>query len=236
MAGGTRRQVKDVHDNGVRQRVIKVQNEVRQRPPTRKQQREASIEKIFDAALQLFVSRGYKSTTVEQIANEIGLTKGAVYFYFKTKEAIMLGLLEQAEEIVVDRMIDDSSAAGHSARDKLVAFVHGQARLALEHPLHILLLILMSLEFVGLGGEIEDRIRDLYRRMYQELEAIIRLGQTSGEIRDDVGARELASMLMASHDGVFLEWYRRREELDGRELTRAFRFVLTEDVLRAPAR
>ncbi|MDH3713969.1 MAG: TetR/AcrR family transcriptional regulator [Gammaproteobacteria bacterium] len=208
------------------------QNEVIRRPATRKQQRAASIEKIFDAALQLFVSRGYRNTTVEQIANEIGLTKGAVYFYFRTKEAIMLRLLEQAEEIVVERMIEDSAAAGNSARDKLVAFVHGQARLALVHPLHILLLILVSLEFVGFGGKIEDRIRDIYQRMYQELEAIIRLGQTSGEIRADVGTRELASMLMASHDGVFLEWYRRREELDGRELTRAFRFVLTENVLR----
>jgi AcrR family transcriptional regulator len=212
------------------------QNEVMHRPATRKQQRAASIEKIFDAALQLFVSRGYRNTTVEQIANEIGLTKGAVYFYFKTKEAIMLRLLDQAEEIVVDRMLEDSAAAGNSARDKLVEFVHGQARLALVHPLHILLLILMSLEFVGFGGEIEDRIRAIYQRMYQELEAIIGLGQMSGEIRDDVGARELASMLMASHDGVFLEWYRRHEELDGRELTRAFRFVLTENVLRAPAR
>ena len=220
-------------DSFKRERTL--QDRQRERPGTRKQQREASIEKIFDAALALFVSRGYKNTTVEQIANETGLTKGAVYFYFKNKEAIMLQLLERAEAIVVDRMIEDSAAAGNSARDKLVEFVHGQARLALAHPLHILLLILMSLEFVGLGGEIEERICEIYRRMYEELEAIIRLGQASGEIRADAGTRELAAMLMASHDGVFLEWYRRHDELDGRELTRAFRYVLTEDVLRASA-
>lgn len=198
---------------------------------TRKQQRAASMDRILAAALDLFVSRGYKNTTVEQIAGETGLTKGAVYFYFKSKQAIMLRLLSQAETIVVDRMLSDSAAAGDTARDKLVEFVHGQARLALQHPLHILLLILMSLEFVGLGGEIEQRIRRIYRRMYDEAEAIVELGQRSGEIRADFGARELASMLMASHDGVFLEWYRRREELGGEELTRAFRHLLTDGLL-----
>ena len=198
---------------------------------TRSERRAASIERIVDAALNLFVSRGYKSTTVEQIANETGLTKGAVYFYFKTKEAVMLQLLDEAEAIVVDRMVRDNAEAGDTARDKLVAFVHGQARLAIEYPLHILLLILMSAEFVGLGGAIDERLRAIYRRMYDEIEAMIRLGQSTGEIRSDVSTRELAATLMASHDGVFLEWYRRRDELDGREFTRAFRHLLTDGLL-----
>lgn len=201
----------------------------------RKAQRAASIEAIGDAALRLFVSRGYKNTTVEQIAGETGLTKGAVYFYFKSKQAIMLHLLDAAERIVVDRMVADGAAVADTAHDKLVEFVHGQARLALEHPLHILLLILMSLEFMGLGGAVEARVRAIYRRMYDEVEAIVRLGQRRGEMRDDVGARELAATLIASHDGVFLEWYRRREELDGEAFTRAFRQMLTDGVLR-PAR
>lgn len=208
-----------------------MQESTNDRAGTHGERRAASMEKILDAALRLFVSRGYKSTAVEQIANETGLTKGAVYFYFKTKDAVMLQLLEQAEEIVVDRLIRDGAAAGNTARDKLVGFVHGQARLALEHPLHILLLILMSLEFMGLGGAIEARIRGIYRRMYDEIEAIIRLGQSSGEIRSDLGARELAATAMASHDGVFLEWYRRRGELDGPEFTRAFRRLLTGGLL-----
>jgi len=209
-----------------------LQEPLQEQPGTRKQQRATSIEKIREAALQLFVSRGYKNTTVEQIANDTGLTKGAVYFYFKSKEAIMLELLDQAEQIVVERLIADGAVVDDTAADKLVKFVHGQARLALQHPLQILLLILMSLEFVGLGGEIEDRIRAIYRRMYDAVEAIIRTGQATGEIRADVGTRELASTLMASHDGVFLEWYRRKHELDGEELTRAFRQLLTAGLLR----
>ena len=208
-----------------------MQDHLREQPGTRKQQRAASIEKIRGAALQLFVSRGYKNTTVEQIANETGLTKGAVYFYFRSKEAIMLALLAQAEQIVVERMIADGAQAGNTAADKLVEFVHGQARLALQHPLQILLLILMSLEFVGLGGDIEACIRAIYRRMYDEVEGIIRLGQATGEIRKDVAARELAATLMATHDGVFLEWYRRHDELNGEEFTRAFRQLLTEGLL-----
>ncbi len=214
-----------------------MQEPLPEQPGTRKQQRAASIEKIREAALQLFVSRGYKNTTVEQIANATGLTKGAVYFYFRSKEAIMLELLAHAEQIVVERMIADGAQAGDTAADKVVEFVHGQARLALQHPRQILLLILMSLEFVGLGGEIEARIKAIYRRMYDEVETIISLGQATGEIRRDVGKRELAATLMATHDGVFLEWYRRHDELNGEEFTRTFRQLLTQGLLsnRGPA-
>ena len=86
-----------------------LQQELKERPGTRRRQRAESIEGILEAALRLFVSRGYRTTTVEQIAGETGLTKGAVYFYFKSKEAIMLQLLEQAEATVVDRMLADSA-------------------------------------------------------------------------------------------------------------------------------
>jgi AcrR family transcriptional regulator len=40
---------------------------------------------IFDAALKIFARYGYKKTTVEDIARDVGMTKGNLYFYFKDK-------------------------------------------------------------------------------------------------------------------------------------------------------
>ena len=51
---------------------------------------EITVEKILDAAQRLFLEKGYDNTTIQDIVDELGgLTKGAVYHHFKSKEEIM---------------------------------------------------------------------------------------------------------------------------------------------------
>ncbi len=78
------------------------------------------------------------------------------------------------------------------------------------------------------------RIGRIYGRLYAFVENLVRAGQKSGEIRRDLGARELASVVVANHDGTFLEWYRRSPSLNGRNLVRALRSVVIAGV-RPPA-
>jgi len=205
------------------------------RPATKKAQREASVEGLLTAARTLFVSQGYRHTTVDEIAEAARLTKGAVYFYFRNKEALLSSLLDQVETVVVGGMTERIAAAGPSASDRLVAFMHGQARLGVERPGDVLLLILMSLEFAGKGGPIEARIRGIYERLYKAVEAMISLGKRQGEIRADIRSREQAAIVMALHDGTFLEWYRRREALGGPELVRALRTSMLAGLLPSSA-
>jgi AcrR family transcriptional regulator len=193
------------------------------RPSTKREQREASIERLLGAALSRFVGQGFSHTTVEQIADDAGLTKGSVYFYFKGKDALLMAVLDRVEQVVVDDMIARVSAAGPGAADKIVAFVHGQARLGVDRWEHVLLLILMSLEFAGRGGPVEDRTKAIYARMYRTIENVLELGRRQGVFRDDLRTREQAAIVMAGHDGTFLEWYRRGADFDGEELVRALR-------------
>ena len=69
------------------------------RPERRSNQerREQSTEQVLAAALEQFVTRGYQSTSIDDIARAAGLTKGAVYFYFKGKSALLLELLSQSK-------------------------------------------------------------------------------------------------------------------------------------------
>ena len=60
---------------------------------------EITVEKILDAAQRLFLEKGYDNTTIQDIVDELGgLTKGAVYHHFKSKEEIM--------DAVGDRMFE----------------------------------------------------------------------------------------------------------------------------------
>ncbi len=205
------------------------------RPATKKAQREASVEGLLAAARALFVSQGYRHTTVDAIAEAAHLTKGAVYFYFRNKEALLSALLDRVETIVLGGMNERIAAAGPGAAPRLAAFMHGQARLGVESPEDVLLLILMSLEFAGTGGPVEARIRAIYDRLYKAIEGVIALGKRRGEIRRDIRTREQAAIIMALHDGTFLEWYRRRQALGGPELVRALRTTMLSGLLETQA-
>lgn len=192
-------------------------------PLTKRAQREASVESLLAAALSLFVSQGYRHTSVEAIADMVGLTKGSVFFYFGAKAKLLDQLLDRAETIVVDEMEVRTADAGDDPMARLVAFVHGQAMLGVDRWEYVLLLILMSLEFRGAADPTERRIKAIYARLYGAVEAIIEHGKVRGAFRSDVATREQAAIVIAGHDGTFLEWLRRGRDLDGEELVRALR-------------
>jgi AcrR family transcriptional regulator len=99
-------------------------------PPTRSRfrfiTRSAAQTRILDAALQLIAEHGVGGTSLQMIADAIGVTKAAVYHQFKTKEQIVIALTERelggleealeaaeahdhrstAREVLLDRVID----------------------------------------------------------------------------------------------------------------------------------
>jgi len=205
-----------------------VESEKMQRANKKEEQRISSVDRIMKCALDLFVTNGYRATTVEMIGVRAKLTKGAIYFYFKSKEAILLRLLEDAETIVVDPVFALADDTNSLALDRLVGFLNQQSNVALSHPHHLLLLILMSVEFYGTNTEIEVRVRTIYRRLYTYIDGLIRHGQTEGGIRTDIRSHELTAVVMAQHDGTLIEWYRRPGELEGKNMARVARLTLLD--------
>ncbi|MBI5494452.1 MAG: TetR/AcrR family transcriptional regulator [Deltaproteobacteria bacterium] len=60
-------------------------------------------ERILDAALDLFAEKGFYGTTMRQIGAAAGITGGALYHHFDSKEAILLTLLERTKTLVLSR-------------------------------------------------------------------------------------------------------------------------------------
>ena len=64
--------------------------------PKFRRRAEARPDEVLDAALVLFAEKGFAATRVEDVAKQAGLSKGAVYLYFPSKDAIMEGLVRRA--------------------------------------------------------------------------------------------------------------------------------------------
>ncbi len=204
----------------------------RARPPTKREQRAASIEALLGAALTLFITQGYHATTVEEIAQSAGLTKGAVYFYFKSKANVLKALLDRTEELTVDPTLAAMAKAGSQPRDRLSAFIRTQSVIGAEKTEYMLLAILMSAEFNGSKDEIEERLKLLMAQMENALRETVRAGQEDGSFRTEIGAEELASVIMATNKGCYVEWYMRGNDLMGHDFARAFRDFVIDGVTR----
>lgn len=65
-------------------------------PPKFRRRKEARPDEILDAALALFCDKGFAKTRVEDVARRAGVSKGAVYLYFPSKDALIEALVDRA--------------------------------------------------------------------------------------------------------------------------------------------
>lgn len=59
-------------------------------------------DQILAAARRLYVEQGYDKTSLREVADEVGVTKAALYYHFRSKEDLLLALLEPLNEVGLD--------------------------------------------------------------------------------------------------------------------------------------
>ena len=87
-----------------------------------KEEADATRERVLKAALDLFSEKGYSRTTFNDIAGRINMTRGAVYWHFDNKEALLAALIDYARSRK-HRIVDESLADIKTIEDLRNAFV-----------------------------------------------------------------------------------------------------------------
>src|SRR5688500_10232292 len=84
---------------------------------------EETRRKILDTALSLFRTNGFDATTMREIAGRVGLSLGAAYYYFPTKDAIVAAYYDQVQ---VEHLEKATAAFSRckSLRERLLAAYH----------------------------------------------------------------------------------------------------------------
>jgi AcrR family transcriptional regulator len=85
-------------------------------PDTRRQE-------LLDIAARSFAERGYDSTTVDDVIRQAGLSKGAFYYYYPSKQALLEGLATAAATRALEALQPVMNASGLGAVDRLNAFL-----------------------------------------------------------------------------------------------------------------
>ncbi|MEO0776021.1 MAG: TetR/AcrR family transcriptional regulator [Bacteroidota bacterium] len=164
--------------------------------------RQKSAEAILQAALELFGHQGYHSTTISQIAKAAGVSKGLMYNYFPSKEAlldeIIHGVMAVGEELMT--LLEGPGSPGERLRKLLLNNIE-----MLKSNLHFWKLI-TSLSF---QPEVVERYSDLIRtKARANLKVVEELFRQKGS----PNPRREALMLSATLDGIFLHYLNLRED------------------------
>lgn len=73
-------------------------------PEQFEEMRESRRKQIMDAALELFASEGYSHCSISQLASHAGISKGLMYNYFKSKEALLIAIIEEGMQDIMAMM------------------------------------------------------------------------------------------------------------------------------------
>jgi AcrR family transcriptional regulator len=181
-----------------------------------------TTDKILEAAAELFASRGYVNSTLDDVAALAGFTKGAVYYYFKDKESLLLEVLKRIEVRSIDTTAAKVNERGGSATNRLERFVQYQTRWAAQHPRDLAILMLVSAETARTSERVRKQVLKIYRKLGTFLEEVIEDGKRSGEFSRNQETRDTVLYLQAVHDGNMMIWYRSGTDPEiGRRLAKA---------------
>jgi AcrR family transcriptional regulator len=80
-------------------------------------------QELLDIAARSFAEHGYDSTTVDDVIRQAGLSKGAFYYYYPSKQALLEGLATAAATRALEALQPVMNASGLGAVDRLNAFL-----------------------------------------------------------------------------------------------------------------
>src|SRR5262249_7249032 len=101
--------------------------------PTTKTRGSVLPDTILQAATHLFIERGFDGTSMFDIAEALGVTRTAVYYYYKNKEAILVALTDNITRVAA-QLAEQAAQHGHLPRvEALRALVDRHVRLILDN-------------------------------------------------------------------------------------------------------
>jgi AcrR family transcriptional regulator len=173
-------------------------------PKVSQQYRDAQREHILAAARRCFLRDGFHATSMQDLFAEAGLSSGAVYGYFASKDEMIMAIAEEnAREVLA---ATHAAAARHSGRpagealaDALEIILARDAQDGLGGM--ALLVWAEALRSPGLAAQ----FRDLFARLRADLAAVVRDRQHGGGLPGDVSAEAVATVLLSVVPGCILQ-------------------------------
>jgi TetR/AcrR family transcriptional repressor of mexAB-oprM operon len=170
---------------------------------------------ILAAAETLFFDHGVAHTSLEQIAREAGVTRGAVYWHFQNKAHLFHEMLDQVRltpEVMARHLADGGERPVVGLRQLCVEGLKDLARDPQRR--RILTILLHRCEFTEDLREAEERHAEFIARFIDLCKVSLQQAEARGELAPGLDAARAAHTLHALVIGLFSEWLRDTSQFD----------------------
>lgn len=160
------------------------------------------LREIYDAAARIFHEKGYDATSIQDVADAVGILKGSLYYYIDTKQDLLFGIIDEVHREYL-RSLELWEEIDGDALTRLRAFIEGHIRVNAHN---ITKIGVFFHDFRALDGARRERIvreRDRYDGYLRQL---IRDGQGEGTIAADVDPKLVAIGILGMMNWMYHWW------------------------------
>ena len=172
-------------------------------PRITEERREDRREAIFQAAVECLAEHGCAGTNMRTIAEAVGLTKGGLYPYFDSKEAILLAIADRYLETQLSIL---SAREGVTAREQLIEFLESYKQSSQDPQANAARRAVIDL-WLSAGDipAVRASIQGRHESYLSALSALVRRGQEEGVFRTDIPPEHAAGLILAARDGMLFQ-------------------------------
>ncbi|MGB9627771.1 MAG: TetR/AcrR family transcriptional regulator, partial [Thermodesulfobacteriota bacterium] len=170
-------------------------------------------ERILQSAMRLFLERGYHGTSIEEITQAAGLTKGALYWHFKSKEDLLKRIIKEFEKRYLDSLISCVGKVNGRTINKFEKYIRFNSAFAYYNRELCVSFETLAAELIGAHHRIEPEFRRVYKKYREFLSDLIKEGKKEKVFKKDLDTDLTALALMAFHYGVLVHWSMNRDEI-----------------------
>lgn len=145
--------------------------------------RHAKRQAIFDAAARWFAGRGYHATRMQDIADDLGLNKAALYYYVDSKEALLVELIRSRVGVALETITEIAAGPG-TPTEKVEMAVRAHLRVFHQHA--DLYTIFNSEKLRTISAEAAAIVDELGRQYEKQWAEMLTEGIDSGAFRPDL--------------------------------------------------
>jgi AcrR family transcriptional regulator len=166
---------------------------------------EQTRKRIVAAATCLFTKNGYGRTSLSQILEATGLTKGGFYFHFKTKEDLGCAVVQSLERCWTEDIMPRINSAA-SVQEKITALLTGGCDChQREGSRPFVLLMTLAAETFDSTDRVAEMVRRVFRGWRQMIAGLIEEGKAQGQFPANVNSDALAGIILSTILGANLQ-------------------------------
>jgi AcrR family transcriptional regulator len=193
-------------------------------------------ERIIASAARVFARKGFQRASLDEVAADAGLTKGAIYWHFKNKNDLLFAMLDCRLQRDTAPLMGDLQALIRDGGDPLATltrmFASGLRRCTDDPEWGHLYLECLNL---SRQDEVREKLSAFYDRVWAMSGSFTRELQTHGLTGDGISPEDAAVFWAALFDGLMLAWLIKGEAVDFDRLLPAIFRMLWQGIAPAAA-